>query len=333
MNNRITEGTAIDSTTLAVCFQQGLARRISSALVSPQTIATMQNLALVMAAAEEIESKLDLSVKQAQLRCQHLATHTPTSGAALTIEAVVTPTPASITFPPTVVVVVEDPSMLAGARLPRAGVPVEGVVAGVGVPPPGRSSPPVYDENLHCSTCNAIGHAKRLCPTANCEVKPAYVSYAEYAVAAITDTPLPGPPSLAHQHAHQCVSSCDDSHAALHSIGTTAIPLGVMPDPADVNADPAATSGAINVLSLHALTMMFHGMVSVKDGLLPVRTLVDTGASHCYVSQAYVEQADIPVRSSQDWLKLADNTQAVSNGTCTLALDLQIYSGPIECFV
>ncbi|DBA77776.1 TPA: hypothetical protein ACH3X1_009236 [Trebouxia sp. C0004] len=67
MNNRITEGTAIDSTTLALYFQQGLARRISSALVSSQTIATMQKLALVMAAAEEIESKLDLFVKQAQV--------------------------------------------------------------------------------------------------------------------------------------------------------------------------------------------------------------------------------------------------------------------------
>ncbi len=61
MNNRITEGTAIDSTTLAVYFQQGLTRRISTALVNSQSIATMQDLALVMAAAEEIESKLDLS--------------------------------------------------------------------------------------------------------------------------------------------------------------------------------------------------------------------------------------------------------------------------------
>ena len=61
----------------------------------------------------------------------------------------------------------------------------------------------------------------------------------------------------------------------------------------DVNADPAATSGAINELSPHGLTVMFHGMVSVAEGLLPVRTLVDTGASHRYVSQAYVEQAGI----------------------------------------
>ena len=83
--------------------------------------------------------------------------------------------------------------------------------------------------------------------------------------------PLPGPPSLAHRYAHQVVSNCDDSHAALQSIGTTSIPLGIMPDPADVNADPTATSGAINVLSPHSLTMIFHGLVSVTEGLLPVR--------------------------------------------------------------
>ena len=70
-----------------------------------------------------------------------------------------------------------------------------------------------------------------------------------------------------------------------------------------------------------------------RERLLPVRTLVDPGASHCFASQAYVEQADNPVNPAQNWLKLADNTQAVSNGTCTLALDLQTYSGPIECFM
>ena len=43
-----------------------------------------------------------------------------------------------------------------------------------------------------------------------------------------------------------------------------------MPDPAAVNADPAAASGAINVLRPRGLTMMFHGMVSVKEGLLLV---------------------------------------------------------------
>ncbi len=136
-----------------------------------------------------------------------------------------------------------------------------GVVAGVGVPTLANISASV-DENLHCATCNAIGHAKWTCPPTNCEVEHASVSYAEYAIAAITDTPLPGPPSLAHQYAHQVVSNCDDSHALLHSIGPTSTPLGVMPDPADANADPA-TSGAINVLSPHGLTMMFHGMVSV----------------------------------------------------------------------
>lgn len=54
MNDRITEGSAIDNTTLAINFQQGLTHRIPSALVSSRSIATMQDLASVMAAAEEI---------------------------------------------------------------------------------------------------------------------------------------------------------------------------------------------------------------------------------------------------------------------------------------
>ena len=76
------------------------------------------------------------------------------------------PIPPSITSPLTNVVVVGDPSMLAEAMLPGARVLVKGVVAGVGSPP-GQSSQPVYDENLHCATCIAIGHAKWLCPTVN----------------------------------------------------------------------------------------------------------------------------------------------------------------------
>lgn len=54
MNDRITEGSAIDNTKIAVNFQQGLTHRIPSALVSSQSIATMQDLASVMAAAEEM---------------------------------------------------------------------------------------------------------------------------------------------------------------------------------------------------------------------------------------------------------------------------------------
>ena len=136
MNNRITEGTTIDSTTVAVYFQQGLTRRISTALVNIQSIATIQNLALVMAAAEEIESKLDLSVKQAT-QVEVPATGNPNSnkrgcygngrGGGNTN--------ARFASPPTIVVVVRDPSMLAGAMLSGAGVPVEGVVARAGVPP------------------------------------------------------------------------------------------------------------------------------------------------------------------------------------------------------
>ena len=135
MNNCFTEAIAFDSTTLALYFQQGLTRRISTALVDSQSIATIQNLALVMAAVEKIESKFDLSVKQAmQVEVPASGNPTPTSEAAITTWAVAIPMP-STTSPPTIVVVVKGPSMLAGAMLPVAGVPMQGVVAGVGVPP------------------------------------------------------------------------------------------------------------------------------------------------------------------------------------------------------
>lgn len=79
--------------------------------------------------------------------------------------------------------------------------------------------------------------------------------------------------------------------------------------------------------------MMFHGMIAVNHGKIPVRALADTGASHCYVSQSFVEKAGIPVRPLSNWLKLANGSNAVSNGTCTLSLDIQTYCGPIECFI
>ena len=294
MNNRITEGTAIDSTTLAVYFQQGLSRRISSALVNSQSIATMQNLALVMTAAEEMESKLELSVKQAQVEVPAPGNPNTNKRGRFNNRGGGNANPSFHNISTNNRGGGRGPFNAGQGNVARGrGTRVRGGGRGWG-PPPGHTSQavrqPVYDAHAHCVTCNAIGHSEWLCPTVNREVKPASASYAEYAVAAITDMPLPGPPNLAHQYAHQCVSNCDDSYAALHSIGATSIPLGVMPDPADVNPDPAATSGAINVLSPHGLTMMFQGMVSVKEGLLPVRTLADTGASHCYVSQAYVKK-------------------------------------------
>jgi len=121
MNNRIIEGTALDSTTLAVYFQQGLTRRISSALVDSQSIATMQDLALVIAADEEIESKLDLSVKQAQLEVPAPGNPNPNERGRFNNKGAEVP---ALTSPPTIVVLVEGPSMLAGAMLPGAEVPV-----------------------------------------------------------------------------------------------------------------------------------------------------------------------------------------------------------------
>ena len=61
-------------------FQHGLARRIANAIIHSHLIATLQNLKLVIAAAEEIESKLDLSVKQAPSTSDHYESKAPECG-------------------------------------------------------------------------------------------------------------------------------------------------------------------------------------------------------------------------------------------------------------
>ena len=166
--------------------------------------------------------------------------------------------------------------------------------------------------------CNAIGHGYLQCPSVDKEVLPS-------SSCSQLDA------DLACLFVSQHKTDIDMSEAS-KAIGTP-VPFNAMPDPALSNAELPAVSGSLNVLSPNGLTMMFHGMIAVNHGKIPVRTLADTGASHCYISQSFVEKAGIPVRPLSNWLKLANGSNAVSNGTCTLSLDIQSYCGPIECFV
>ena len=65
VNSRITVGSAIDTTTLAGYFVTGLKARLAEALATVTSLPTMQDLDLVIAAAEEMEAKLNLAAKQA----------------------------------------------------------------------------------------------------------------------------------------------------------------------------------------------------------------------------------------------------------------------------
>lgn len=60
-----TLGSPIDTTTLAGYFVAGLKSRLAEALATVTSLITMQDLDLVIAAAEEMEAKLSLAAKQA----------------------------------------------------------------------------------------------------------------------------------------------------------------------------------------------------------------------------------------------------------------------------
>ena len=64
MNGRITVGSPIDGTSLAILFYQGLSRRIANVILHAQPLSTLHDLDKLIAVAEEVEAKLDLAAKQ-----------------------------------------------------------------------------------------------------------------------------------------------------------------------------------------------------------------------------------------------------------------------------
>ena len=147
---------------------------------------------------------------------------------------------------------------------------------------PRNKAQPEYNQDLHCRTCNAIGHGYLQCPSVDKEVLPSSsCSQLDADMACL----------FVSQHDKTDIDMSEASKA----IGFP-VPFNAMPDPALSNAELPAVSGSLNVLSPDGLTMMFHGMIAVNHGKISVRTLADTGASHCYISQSFVEKAGIPAR-------------------------------------
>lgn len=56
---------------------------------------------------------------------------------------------------------------------------------------------------------------------------------------------------------------------------------------------------------------------------VPARALVDTGATHCYVSEAFLAKTNVQVREQDTWLSLANGMKAISKGKAVLPLDIQ----------
>ena len=91
--------------------------------------------------------------------------------------------------------------------------------------------------------------------------------------------------------------------------------------------------GFVNAVSSKGPKMMFNAELAVKGDTIPARALVDTGATHCYVSEKFIKQTTLPIRQQHTWLSLANGSKAISLGKAVLPVDIQSYQGAVECFV
>ncbi|KAL3146479.1 hypothetical protein ABBQ32_000736 [Trebouxia sp. C0010 RCD-2024] len=89
----------------------------------------------------------------------------------------------------------------------------------------------------------------------------------------------------------------------------------------------AATSGGTNcsvrpIKGSKGPKMMFNAELAVSGGHVPARALVDTGATHCYVSEAFLAKTNLQARKQDTWLSLANGMKAISKGKAVLPLDI-----------
>ena len=106
-----------------------------------------------------------------------------------------------------------------------------------------------------------------------------------------------------------------------------------MPDPEALNLESAFNSeGHVNTHSSNCPSMMFNAELAVSGGHIAARALVDTGATHCYISQSFSERTGLPLRNDHTWLSLANGSKAVSKGKAVIPLDVQTCQGAVECF-
>lgn len=110
---------------------------------------------------------------------------------------------------------------------------------------------------------------------------------------------------------------------------------GAMPNPSSITKWNPNHLGHFNALSPNGLTVIFHGLIAVKDAV-PIRVLVDTGSKACYLGEQFytkhLKDSDIAIRDQHNWPILANGSQTVSKGTCVLPLDIQSYQTAIECY-
>ncbi len=79
--------------------------------------------------------------------------------------------------------------------------------------------------------------------------------------------------------------------------------------------------------------MMFNVELAVRQERMPARALVDTGATHCYISEDFFRKTNLPLRDQQTWLTLANGAKAVSKGKSVIPIDIQAYQGAVESYI
>jgi len=82
-------------------------------------------------------------------------------------------------------------------------------------------------------------------------------------------------------------------------------------------------------LSMTMQSIAVQGTVSH----VPANISFDSGASECYVSQAFVERAGLAVKPSSERVTLADGSEATALGVSLVHLRLQAFHARMKCFV
>jgi len=132
----------------------------------------------------------------------------------------------------------------------------------------------------------------------------------------------------------QAAHAGTDSHIDILTDIGTPMPLNAMPDPEALNDESAFDSdGHINALSSNGPKMMLKVELAVRQERMPARALVDTGATHCYISEDFFRKTNLPLQDQQTWLTLANGAKAVSKGKSMIQIDIQAYHGAVECYV
>lgn len=90
----------------------------------------------------------------------------------------------------------------------------------------------------------------------------------------------------------------------------------------------------LNAMNGCGLSMTLQGIaVPGTVSHVPANISFDSGASACYISQAFVERAGLVVEPSTERVYLADGSESITLGVSSVHLRLQAFQGRVQCHV